>query len=156
MTRFLKSASLLLLAAPLFAGGIMLDFGNPKASSDAAAQGALMTVRLIDCQGNEHNQGIISGTAEGLVNGKRISTPLRIVPLSKAGMYAVQFERPQEGTWVLAFQVRINEHAGTVIEPLNNSGYDRKPKLLDFNGRAETADAALRKLASGRALSASK
>ena len=153
MTRIFRSASLMLLAAPLFAGSVLLDFGNPKASSDPAAQGAIMTVRLIGCDAK--NQGKISGTAEGLVDGKRVSMPLRIVPLSNGDMHAVQWERPHAGTWLLAFQVHFDKNVATVLEPLSADGYDRKPKLLNFR-RAESVDAALRKLASGGTLSASQ
>jgi hypothetical protein len=144
MKRFFKVVSCLLLAAPVFAGTILLDFGNPKAASDPAAQGALMTVRLIGCHPELLPGAMISGTAEGLVNGKRVSAPVRIISLATAGLYAVQWERPAEGKWVLAFQVRVGDSTGTAIEPLGTNGFDRKPKPLNFSARGESVDAALR------------
>ena len=43
----------------------------------------------------------ISGTAEGLVNGKRESVRLDIRRLKQAGMYAVKWQKPAQGSWAL-------------------------------------------------------
>jgi len=43
----------------------------------------------------------VTGTAEGVVNGKRQSMALDIRPGSQAGMYVVRWQRPAVGRWVL-------------------------------------------------------
>ena len=40
-------------------------------------------------------------TAEGIVNGRRQTLPLDIRRLPQAGMYAVRFQKPAQGTWML-------------------------------------------------------
>jgi hypothetical protein len=43
----------------------------------------------------------VTGTAEGVVNGKRQSMPLDIRQGSQTGMYVVRWQRPAVGRWVL-------------------------------------------------------
>ena len=43
----------------------------------------------------------VTGTAEGVVNGKRQSVALDIRPGSQTGMYVVRWQRPAIGRWVL-------------------------------------------------------
>jgi len=43
----------------------------------------------------------VTGTAEGVVNGKRESMKLDIRPGSRPGMYVVFWQRPAAGRWVL-------------------------------------------------------
>src|SRR3989442_998409 len=107
--RFLRFAILIVVSAPLFGGcGLFLDLGNPSAASDPVAHGAFVTVRLFNCfgasrEGSEapypRETALVSGTAEGIVNGYRVSTPLRIVKLGSAGLSAVWWEQPREGVW---------------------------------------------------------
>ncbi len=54
----------------------------------------------------------VTGTAEGIVNGKRQSMRLDIRPASKAGMYVVRWQRPAAGRWVLV----INSGGGGVTD----------------------------------------
>ena len=104
-----------LLALPLFGGGFWLEFGNPKASTDPKAKDAVLLVRPLGC----HNptRAAVTGTAEGVVNGRRQSVPLHIVALSSPGVYAVKREWPVEGSWVLAFTATEGELAtGAVVD----------------------------------------
>jgi hypothetical protein len=103
------------LGVPLFGGcGLFLDLGNPAAVSDPVARGAFVTVRLYNCLGaSDEGAGIgypregavVSGTAEGIVNGERLSMPLRIVKLAGSGLSAVFWRQPQEGVWILNFRI---------------------------------------------------
>lgn len=43
----------------------------------------------------------VTGTAEGVVNGKRQTMRLDIRPGSQPGMYVVRWQRPANGRWVL-------------------------------------------------------
>jgi hypothetical protein len=90
--RFVRYA-LLALAAPLFGGGFYLEVGAPR---DAKT---VMVARLTGCHHPE--EGKLQGTAEGLLNGKRQSLPLRITALSEPGAYAITQQWPVEGKWVV-------------------------------------------------------
>lgn len=73
----------LAVAAPVLAGGLWLEFGNPSASSDPKAKDALAVVRATGC--HEPEKALFSATAEGKVEGKRTSIPLEVVKLSTPG-----------------------------------------------------------------------
>ena len=86
-------------AAPLFAGGFYLDLGSPSASKDPKAHGAVMIARLSGC--HEAEKGALRATAEGIVNGKRHTIPLKTVALDAPGAYAITRQWPAEGKWVV-------------------------------------------------------
>jgi hypothetical protein len=71
----------------------------PANPHDPNTRGAFCTIRTY------HHGDLmsfdISGTAEGLVNGKRESVRLDIRRLPLAGMYAVRWQKPAQGTWAL-------------------------------------------------------
>ncbi len=94
-------------AAPLFAGGLWFEIGNPKAVSDPAALGAFATVRVFGYGGWILVNPVFTGTAEGVVNHRRVSMPLTFTKLAPEGLYAVRWERPNEGTWGL--DIRLHE-----------------------------------------------
>ncbi|MEO8579512.1 MAG: hypothetical protein ABI469_04630 [Gemmatimonadales bacterium] len=81
------------------AGPPWIAIEYPANPFDQASRGAFLTVRTY-----HHGDLLartVTGTAEGVVNGKRQSMPLDIRPGSKAGMYSVRWERPAVGRWVL-------------------------------------------------------
>jgi hypothetical protein len=102
--KFLRIAVLAALAAPLWAGGVQLSLGNPAAVDDPAARGALVTVRL-SSHGSPVDNAMLTATAEGIVNGERVSQPVKLTPLAKARLVAIHWTRPAEGTWVLRFSL---------------------------------------------------
>lgn len=59
----------------------------------------VLVVRPLEC--NDATSATITGSAEGLVNGRRQSIPLRLVPLQTAGVHAVPREWPDGGRWIL-------------------------------------------------------
>jgi hypothetical protein len=93
-----------LFGAPVFAGGGWLSFNDPKTCADPLAAGAITTVKLVMLTGEREFAGI-TGTAEGLVEGKRISTPLVLEKLSTPGARAIYWKPPVQGQWVLAFKI---------------------------------------------------
>jgi hypothetical protein len=101
LTLSLRLAAVAAIATPSFAGGVFLSIGNPIAVSDPAAQGALATVRVLDCVGKNWQDVKIMGTAEGLVDGRRVTMPLRFEKLSVPGLSAIWWEQPKHGVWVL-------------------------------------------------------
>jgi hypothetical protein len=82
-----------------FAGPPWIAIEYPANPFDRTSRDAFLTVRTY-----HHGQIIaktVTGTAEGVVNGKRQSMKLDIRPGSQPGMYVVRWERPGVGRWVL-------------------------------------------------------
>jgi hypothetical protein len=81
------------------AGPPWIAIEYPVNPHDPNTRGAFLTVR------SYHHGDLmsydISGTAEGLVNGKRQSAKLDIRRLPQAGTYAVYWKKPAQGSWAL-------------------------------------------------------
>jgi hypothetical protein len=105
--RFAIPGLMMTMAAPLFAGGLWFQIGNPKAVSDQAGRDAFATVRVFGFGGWILQDPFLTGTAEGIVNHKRVSMPLAFAKLAPEGLCAIRWERPKEGTWVL--DLRLHE-----------------------------------------------
>ncbi|HEX6574159.1 MAG TPA: hypothetical protein VF042_04240 [Gemmatimonadaceae bacterium] len=80
----------------------------PANPHDPNTRGAFCTVRTY------HHGDLmaydITGTAEGLVNGKRESVRLDIRRLPQAGMYAVRWTKPAQGNWALVISTARDGH----------------------------------------------
>jgi hypothetical protein len=96
-------------AASLMAGGFVLQIGKPSANPEAQAKNAVLVVRGYSCVEQEKTR--VTGTAEGVVNGRRESIALNLIPLSAQSTYAVTQQWPGDGRWVLTF-VMANAHFG--------------------------------------------
>jgi hypothetical protein len=92
------------------AGPPWIAIEYPANPFDRASRDAFLTVRTYH-HGNLMAK-TVTGTAEGIVNGKRQSMALDIRPGSQAGMYAVRWQRPAVGRWVLV----INSGSGGVTD----------------------------------------
>jgi hypothetical protein len=92
---------LLLVAATIaIAGPPWISIEYPPNRLDSDTRGALALVRMYH---HEHQgQFPVEGTAEGVVEGERVSLPLKFTPVGNAGVWAVWGEIPKEGNWVLA------------------------------------------------------
>jgi hypothetical protein len=113
-----------LAAASLFAGTFVLEIGRPSANPEAQAKHAVLVVRSAACAHPEKTK--ITANAEGLVNGKRRTIPLTIIPLSSAGTYAVTREWPAEGKWVLTLVAANSDyewHPSAIVN-VNGSSAD--------------------------------
>lgn len=86
-------------AVTLIAGSFVLDIGRPSANPEAQAKHAVLVVRSSACTHPERTS--IAANAEGIINGKRKTISLKLVPLSGAGVYAVTKQWPAEGRWVV-------------------------------------------------------
>lgn len=120
-------------AVALSGGGFWISLNNPAASSDPQAKGSLVMVRSEGCA--DPGKSVITGTAEGLVNGRRQSVPLKLVPLSQPGVYVVKREWPEEGAWVLTLVGTYMGHNRTALVRIGPDGFERKsikmfPRLL--------------------------
>ena len=97
---FALAAALTLPAfSTALAGPPWIAIEYPANPFDRASSGAFLTVRTY-----HHGEIVaktVTGTAEGVVNGKRQSVALDIRPGSQTGMYVVRWQRPAIGRWVL-------------------------------------------------------
>ena len=80
----------------------------------------------------------VSGTAEGIVDGKRRTVRLAFQTTSKPGVFALKRQWPREGTWVLSIAVTQGEGehntAGALV-------------TLDAEGRVARVEVPLRQIA---------
>ena len=81
------------------AGPPWIAIEYPANPFDRASRDAFLTVRTY--HHGDLMARTVTGTAEGFVNGKRQTMPLDIRPGSQAGVYAVRWQRPASGRWVL-------------------------------------------------------
>ena len=81
------------------AGPPWIAIESPVNPHDPNTRGAFCTVRTY--HHGDLMEFEVSGTAEGLVNGKRQSTKLDIRRLPQAGTYAVRWQKPAQGKWAL-------------------------------------------------------
>lgn len=131
-TKILGCAAALATATALIAGGIVLDIGKPV-SPEAQAKNALLVVHGWSCIGQENTT--ISGTAEGVVNGRHESLHLTLIPLKAQGVYAVTRQWPAEGNWVLTFVMQNPRFASprSAMVKLDNGSVDWAA-VQQFNG----------------------
>jgi len=142
-----RSAVLAIFAMPFaHAGGLFFSIGNPDAVSDPAARGAFVTARVLTCFGDVLTGRPIRATAEGLVNGKRVSVPRKVVPLSTPGLHAIQWTRPAEGVWVL--ELRESYDLGVIV-PVGRDGVRPRVEIVLGSPNPYQIKAVLAELAAG-------
>ena len=110
-----------ILTAPLFAGALLLEVGNPASNPEALQNHAVLVARITAC--HSPAKTTVSATAEGLFNGVRQSIPLKVISLSTAGTFAVAHEWPEHGNWAIkmvATNPDYKDYATSVIVPVRN------------------------------------
>jgi hypothetical protein len=113
------------LAAQLNAGGLLtVLLGNPDASPEAHAMGAVVTAKLAGCYRPEAAK--LSASAIGVVHGRRQTIELKLSALKEPGFYAVTRQWPDEGKWVLQFVADSNGMLGSTLVAVTANGVDRK------------------------------
>jgi hypothetical protein len=108
MTRLLIGALAAALAAPAApaappSGPPWISIEYPVNPYDATTRDAYLVVHAF-----HHGTPTafpVSGTAEGLVNGRRRTIPLQFSATSRPGTYAVTKQWPDAGTWTLVIGV---------------------------------------------------
>ena len=113
----------LVLACPLLAGGFFLQLGNPEASPEAMKAGAVLTVKAVGC--HDPATAKLIATAIGTVDGKRREIPLKVVPLSEPGMFAIAQQWPREGKWVIELVARNAVQFTNTLVTADASGVER-------------------------------
>lgn len=118
MLRSVMLASALTVTAfsTALAGPPWIAIEYPANPFDRASRDAFLTVRTY-----HHGDLLartVTGTAEGVVNGKRQTMRLDIRPGSQAGMYVVRWAKPATGRWVLVINSgeRDKIDASAVVE----------------------------------------
>lgn len=128
------------------AGGFWVSIQTPSTVKDAAARNAVVLVRADGC----HNpaDAVITGTAEGLVNGVRRSIPLKLDPVSQPGTYAVAPQWPADGVWVLKFNATyLGRDAGALVRLAPQKFEKQSAELFQRKITTEDVDASLKSLA---------
>jgi hypothetical protein len=122
MSRFFAVLGALALAAQLNAGGLTLTLGSPEANSEAKAANAVLTARVLGC--HEPADAKVTGTAIGIVDGRRETIPLKLTALRVPGMYALTRQWPAQGSWVIHLTAELGGVA-SVLVPAGPGGVDR-------------------------------
>ena len=105
MPRALALAALAIatIARPAHAGPPWISIEMPANPLDPTSRGALLLVHAF-----HHGTPMmfpVSGTAEGVVDGQRRSVKLEFTQTSRTGVYALRYEPPREGSWILVIRV---------------------------------------------------
>ena len=118
----LASALILTAFSTALAGPPWIAIEYPANPFDRASRDAFLTVRTYH-HGNLLSR-TVTGTAEGIVNGKRQTMRLDIRPGSQQGMYVVRWQRPATGRWVLVINSgeKGKVDASAVVEIGANGG----------------------------------
>ena len=123
----IRSLALAALATALFAapglakGPPWISIELPVNPYDQSMRGAFLLVHAF------HHQTpmgfIVTGTAEGIVNGERRSLKLAFTETSREGVYALKRSWPEEGTWTLVVTANQGPSDGaTAVVDLGSDG----------------------------------
>jgi hypothetical protein len=106
------------------AEGFTFTIGSPVAAQDFQAKVAAFVFRTEGCAEPAKSQ--VGGTAEGLVKGTRRSVALRVMAMSKPGVYAVYHNWPIEGAWVVNLKGTCADESAGAIVPIGPKGFIRE------------------------------
>src|SRR5437870_10805764 len=112
-----------LLAAPAFGvkGPPWISIELPVNPYDQSTRGAFLLVHSF-----HHGTAmgfIVSGTAEGMMNGERRSLKLEFAETSREGVHALKRTWPKEGTWTLVIKANQGpDDAATAVVDLGPDG----------------------------------
>ena len=140
----------LFAASPAFAGGFFITAELPTAADHP--KDAALILSIVGC----HKPGALSAKAEGVVNGERMSVPLRLEPLPDGG-YSVKRSWPEKGVWVIS--VYALAASPVVVQGKTLPLYDAVLFPLDVNGQPRrvwpysVAGSTTRQLIEGRRIS---
>jgi hypothetical protein len=96
----LATAPLLVAATIAIAGPPWISIEYPPNRLDRDTRGALALIRIYHHE--DAGQFPVEGTAEGIVDGQRVSLPLKFTAVGDEGVWAAWGKIPEEGNWVLA------------------------------------------------------
>lgn len=99
----LLTAGLLLLPGLAYAGPPWISLELPANPQNAATRGAFFVVHTY--HHGTPTEFPLTGSAEGLVQGKRQTIPLEIRPTGAPGVFAVRASPLPAGAWVMVFHL---------------------------------------------------
>ncbi|HET9319096.1 MAG TPA: hypothetical protein VFO27_04950 [Bryobacteraceae bacterium] len=136
------------VVALVLAAGFTFTIGSPVASQDYQAKAAAFVFRTEGCA--EPAKAQISGTAEGLVKGARRSVVLKVMAMTKPGVYAVYQNWPPEGDWVVNLKGTCTDASAGAIVPIGPKGFIREfSKFFQRPATNAEIETSLRALAKG-------
>src|SRR5207249_1680231 len=117
----LAAALVTLLAAPALAGPPWISIELPVNPYDQSTRGAFLLVHSFH-HGTPTGY-IVTGTAEGIVNGERRSIKLAFSETSRDGVYALKRMWPTDGVWTLVIKANQGpDDAATAVIELGPEG----------------------------------
>ncbi len=117
----LAAALVTLLAAPALAGPPWISIELPVNPYDQSMRGAFLLVHSFH-HGTPTGY-IVTGTAEGIVNGERRSIKLAFSETSRDGVYALKRMWPTDGVWTLVIKANQGpDDAATAVVELGPEG----------------------------------
>ncbi len=134
------AAAVILVAAtnrPATVGAPWISLELPANPMDPTTRGAAFVVHTYYHENAARFP--LSGTAEGIVKGKRQSIPLEFAKTDRPGVYAVRQQWQAEGSWVLAINLDMQGGSGLLVELGPNGGvknadyYDFPSKVISLN-----------------------
>jgi hypothetical protein len=135
-------------AALALAEGFTFTIGSPVAAQDFHSKAAAFVFRTEGCA--EPAKAQIDGTAEGLVKGERRSVALKVMAMSKPGVYAVYHTWPAEGDWVVSLKGACGSAVAGAIVPIGPKGFIRESaKFFPRPSTGAEIDSSLKALAEG-------
>ena len=129
ITRLVALSSLLALTAFARSGPPWISIETPVNPYDAATRDAFLLVHAF-----HHGTPVsfpVSGTAEGLVNGKRSTVSLELKTTSRPGVYALQKQWSNDGVWTLVLAVTQGQGEFNTVKAVVE---------LDREGRVASVD----------------
>jgi hypothetical protein len=111
------------IAAPLLGGGFVLEIGSGQANPEAVAKGAVLVARVTGC--HDPAKAEIAGTAESIVNGKRESAALTIIPLDKAGTVGIKREWPLGESRILKLTAKEDGLTTSLLVRMDGDSFAR-------------------------------
>jgi hypothetical protein len=118
-----KTFLLVVLAAPLFAGGFFLQLGNPEANPEAQKLHAVLVIKAAGC--HDPAGAEVTATAVGMVGRERRTIPLKVEKLSETGTFALTRQWPREGKWVIEIVGRNPTQFTNTLVTAGPDGVDR-------------------------------
>ena len=117
----LAAALVTLLAVPALAGPPWISIELPVNPYDQSTRGAFLLVHSFH-HGTPTGY-IVTGTAEGIVNGERRSIKLEFSETSRDGVYALKRMWPTDGVWTLVIKANQGpDDAATAVVELGPEG----------------------------------
>ncbi len=118
----LATGFLLALAAPAppLVGPPWISIEYPPNPMDPSTRGAFLLVHTFHHQ--QVTRELVSGTAEGIVNGERRTIELDFDRTSRPGVLALKKMWPSEGNWLLVIAVGRAEGGATALVSIGTNG----------------------------------